>query len=64
MFKIPSCYGRSSYTVQERKRQGDLQVFVSDRIFLRKSTFLSSLKCVCMDEADRKAKGGPQEQHK
>lgn len=34
VFKSPSYYGMSSYTVQEMKRQGDLQILVSDRIFL------------------------------
>lgn len=62
--KSPSYYGMSSCTVQERKRQEDLQVFVSDRIFLWTLPFLSGLKCLCMDAASRKAKGRSQEQHK
>lgn len=47
--------------VQEKKRQGDLQVFVSDRIFLWTLHFLPGLKCLLTDGAGRKAKVGSQE---
>lgn len=59
--KSLSYYGMSLYTVQEKKRQGDLQVFVSDRIFLWTLHFLPGLKCLLTDGAGRKAKVGCQE---
>lgn len=62
--KSPSYYGMSSYTVQERKRQGHLQAFVSDSIFLWTLPFLSGLKCLHTDGTSRKAKGVSQEQYK
>lgn len=59
--KSLSYYGMSSNTVQEKKRQGDLQVFVSDRIFLWTLHFLPGLKCLLTNAAGRKAKVGSQE---
>lgn len=59
--KSPSCYVMSSYRVQERKRQGDLQVFASDRIFLWTLSSLSGLKCLHTDGAKKKAKRISQE---